>query len=302
MKRHTVNLRSTLVAIGGSAVKLLGIEKTDNRRMSIAALIVIVGFILMLPAQAQDSSAETKALDSTATQWSFQLAYQTMPDYHDDILSDGSPRPAGPTDYLQLRVVMPLAYDNFTILPRITLRHYENPQGESGIGNTEIFGLIIPKKWDWGTGRMGIGPLITLPGDPDVAKDEWGYGFAAAYVNSKGKWFYGVLMTQSWRSIDPRALPAGTSDTNPLGIAPIVNYRLGKGWYVSNGDQIIQYDWDSKEFKVPIGIRIGRVVLKEKGSWNYYFEYQTSLVYEDWPGPAVENSYRFNVTYTIPPF
>jgi hypothetical protein len=26
--------------------------------------------------------AETKALDSTATQWSFQLAYQTMPDYH----------------------------------------------------------------------------------------------------------------------------------------------------------------------------------------------------------------------------
>lgn len=69
---------------------------------------------------------------------------------------------------------MPLSYEKFTILPRITLRHYENPQGESGIGNTEVFGLIIPKSWDWGTGRMGIGPLITLPGDEEVAKyDSW---------------------------------------------------------------------------------------------------------------------------------
>ena len=93
----------------------------------------------------------------------------------------------------------------------MTLRHYENHQGESGIGNTEIFGLIIPKKWDWGTGRMGI------------------------------------------------------------------------GWYVSNGDQVIQYDRDSKELKAPLGIRIGRVLLKEKGFWNYYFEYQTSWIYEDWP-------------------
>ena len=29
---------------------------------------------------------ESMAMDSTATQWSFQFAYQVMPDYHDDIL------------------------------------------------------------------------------------------------------------------------------------------------------------------------------------------------------------------------
>lgn len=264
----------------------------------------LLGLTLISTARAQDDAgdAETKALDSTATQWSFQLAYQVMPDYHDDILDNGEPRRAGPTDYIQLRIVAPLPYENFTILPRVTLRHYENSQGQSGIGNTEIFGLIIPKNWDWGTGRMGIGPLITLPGNEKVAKDEWGYGFAAAWVNSKGNWFYGALATQSWQSIDPVALPAGSSDTNPLGIAPILNYRLGKGWYVSNGDMVIQYDWDSGEWKIPIGVRVGKVVLKEKGSWNYYFEYQTSAVYKDWSGPAVENSYRFNVTYTIPPF
>lgn len=273
-----------------------------NRLASLVAAAAMLVLMPVLSSYAEESDAETKALDSTATQWSFQLAYQVMPDYHDDILDNGQPRPAGPTDYIQLRIVAPLPFEKFTILPRVTLRHYENSQGQSGIGNTEIFGLIIPKKWDWGTGRMGIGPLVTLPGDKEVAKDEWGYGFAAAYVNGKGNWFYGVLMTQSWQSIDPQALPAGTSDTNPLGIAPIVNYRLGGGWYISNGDMVIQYDWDSRKFKIPLGVRFGRVLIKEKGSWNYYFEYQTSVVYENWPGPAVENSYRFNVTYTIPPF
>ena len=264
--------------------------------------LAAMALAVAVPARAQQDDAETKALDSTATQWSFQFAYQTMPDYHDDLLDSGQARPPGATDYLQARIVMPLPMENFTILPRITLRHYENGQGQSGIGNTEVFGLIIPKSWDWGSGRMGIGPLVTLPGNKDVARDEWGYGFAAAVVNASGNWFYGVLLTQSWRAIDPQALPAGTGDTNPLGIAPFLNYRLGGGWYVSNGDQVIQYDWDSKKFKIPLGVRIGKVSVREKGTWNYYFEYQTSAVYDSWPGSAVKNSYRFNVTYTIPAF
>ena len=122
---------------------------------------------------------------------------------------------------------------------------------------------------------MGIGPLITAPGNENVARDEWGYGIAAAAVNSKGKWFYGLLLTQSWRSINPQAQPPGTNDTNPLGIAPFLNYQLGGGWYVGNGDMIAQYDWDSGNFYLPIGVRVGKVTVKPKGSWNMYFEYQT---------------------------
>ena len=242
----------------------------------------------------------SKAMDSTATQWSFQGAYQIMPDYHNDTLDSGATRPAGATDYLQFRIVAPVVFDSFTLLPRVTFRHYENAQGQSGLGNTEIFGLIIPKSWDWGSGRTGIGPLITLPGDEQVARDEWGYGVAAAAVNSKGKWFYGLLLTQSWRSFDPNAQPAGTSDTNPLGIAPFLNYQMGGGWYIGNGDMVAQYDWNSKSFYLPIGVRVGKVFVKPKGSWNAYFEYQTSLIYKDWPGSAVENSYRLNLTYTMP--
>ena len=264
----------------------------------LAATVVLIGSNASLAQEGQDDVS--KALDSTATQWSLQTAYQVMPDYHSDELSPGNPRPPGPTDYLQLRILAPLVYEKFTILPRLTLRHYENSQGQSGIGNTEVFGLIIPKSWDWGTGRTGIGPLITLPGDEEVARDEWGYGVAAVVVNTRGNWFYGLLLTQSWRSIDPAALPAGTSDTNPLGLAPILNYQLGGGWYIGNGDMVAQYDWDSNKFYMPIGVRVGKVAVKPHGSWNVYFEYQTSLIYDDWPGAAVENSYRFNVTYTWP--
>ena len=268
------------------------------RRTLLAATVVLIGSNASLAQEGQDDVS--KALDSTATQWSLQTAYQVMPDYHSDEISPGNPRLPGPTDYLQLRILAPLVYEKFTILPRLTLRHYENSQGQSGIGNTEVFGLIIPKSWDWGTGRTGIGPLITLPGNEEVARDEWGYGVAAVVVNTRGNWFYGLLLTQSWRSIDPAALPAGSSDTNPLGLAPILNYQLGGGWYIGNGDMVAQYDWDSNKFYLPIGVRVGKVNVKPNGSWNFYFEYQTSLIYDDWPGPAIENSYRFNVTYTWP--
>ena len=172
--------------------------------------------------------------------------------------------------------------------------------GKNGFGNTELFGLIIPNFSNWGTGRAGIGPLVTMPGNPDVSKDEWGYGLAAAIVNNSGKFFYGILFTQSWRAIDPNNLPAGDSDTNPLGIAPFLNYRIANGWYVQTADLVIQYDWDSGNIYVPIGARLGKVLVFEKSSINIYYEYRTSMVYKDWPGAAVEHSHRFNVSYTIP--
>ena len=106
-------------------------------------------------AQDKEQDALTKAIDSTATQWSFQFAYQKMFDYKDDTLSNGMTRPAGADNYWQLRVVAPFVFNSFTLLPRLTLRHYEAPNGDDGWGNTELFGLIIPKSWDWGSGRTG---------------------------------------------------------------------------------------------------------------------------------------------------
>ena len=243
----------------------------------------------------------SQAMDATATQWSFQLAYQSMPDYHDDVV-DGVTRPAGLDNYVQLRVVAPIPLKSMTILPRLTFRHYENLNtGETGIGNTELFALIIPKITDWGSGRAGIGPMMTFPGNKYVAKDEFGYGFSAAIVNNSGQWFYGLLFTQSWRGIDPNTLPAGVSDANPLGIAPFLAYRFGStGLYLQTADMVALYDWNTKGFYLPVGARFGKVWVLEKASINLYGEYRTSAVYKDWQGPAVKNSYRINISYTMP--
>jgi hypothetical protein len=241
------------------------------------------------------------AMDATATQWSYQVAYQLMPDYYTDLVN-GNPRKAGLDNYLQIRVVAPIPLKKMTILPRLTIRHYEDVEaGKSGFGNTELFALIIPKATDWGNGRAGIGPLITAPGNPDVAKDEWGYGFAAAIVNNSGQWFYGLLFTQTWRGVDPNTLPAGTSDINPLGVAPFLAYRFGaSGMYLQTADLVALYDWNTKGFYLPVGARFGKVWVLDKASWNVYAEYKTSAVYKSWEGSAVKNSYRFNVSYTMP--
>ena len=59
---------------------------------------------------------------------SYQFAYQTMPDYHDGTV-DGQQRPEGATDFLQVRIVAPIALQKFTILPRLTFRHYYHLYG-----------------------------------------------------------------------------------------------------------------------------------------------------------------------------
>ena len=276
--------------------------------MSIIRIILITFFVFSFSSlfaqeesQEEEQSRESMAMDATATQWSYQVAYQLMPDYYNDDVN-GSPRKAGLDNYLQIRVVAPIPLKKMTILPRLTIRHYEDVEaGKSGFGNTELFALIIPKATDWGTGRAGIGPLITAPGDPDVAKDEWGYGFAAAIVNNSGQWFYGLLFTQTWRGVNPNTLPVGTSDINPLGIAPFLAYRFGtSGIYLQTADMVALYDWNTKGFYLPVGARFGKVWVLEKSSWNVYAEYKTSAVYKSWEGSAVKNSYRFNVSYTMP--
>ena len=204
----------------------------------------MLSIVLYSQEDEESQSRESMAVDATATQWSFQGAYQWMPDYDQDMINDSTVRPKGLDNYWQLRIVAPIPLKGFTILPRLTIRHYENLNTKkSGFGNTELFALIVPGITDWGSGRAGIGPLVTMPGDPDVAKDEWGYGLAAAIVNNSGNFFYGLLFTQSWRSVDPNTLPAGQSDTNPLGIAPFLNYRFGKtGLYVQTADIVALYE------------------------------------------------------------
>jgi hypothetical protein len=64
---------------------------------------------------------------------------------------------------------------------------------------------------------------------------------------------------------------------------------------------IISYDWESRKVYMPIGVRVGKVVpSKKSGSWNFYAEVATSLIYDNWPGAAKDTSIRLHITKTLP--
>lgn len=262
---------------------------------------IVVALAGVAPARAQEQSRESMAVDNTATQWSFEFAWQGMPEYYEDIV-DGQLRPTGDRGFFQTRFVAPIRpsqYFPLTILPRVTFRYAKNRNSEWGAKPTELFALLIFN--DWGTGRWGVGPLAETPAESiQFGSTHWSWGLSGAVVNRsmKDRLLYGLLFTQSWGQTDPSR--PNQIVANPLGISVFITYSLGRGWYVQNGEMEARYDWHLDEFYLPVALRVGRIVVHEKSSWNFYGEYQTSIIYDNWSRAAVKHQYRVNVSYTIP--
>ncbi len=278
-------------------------------RVSVAR--VLMGLLtLMLAGQrvtyGQEQSRESAALDNTAAAWSFQLAYQAMPEYRDDILSNGDTRPEGNKGWVQFRMVAPIKVAGVSVLPRLTARVSENKDGEWGISPTDVFALILP--FDWGTGRAGLGPDIVIPGSSKVGSSEWSYGLAGAVIQRlfNDRMMVGLLVQQTWGQRDVYDLSQGVptdeveQGANPLIINPFMNYQLGTGWYIGTNDLVAQYSWEFGGWKLPVGARLGYVIVNPSNSWNLYVEYATDLATDDWPGAAAKSKFRVNVAYSMP--
>jgi len=159
--------------------------------------------------------------------------------------------------------------------------------------------LIIPV--DWGTGRWGIGPQINFPADSaQLGTTAWRYGFATAVLQRafNDKVMCGLLIQQVWGETDPTR--PGAVVASPITIQPVLNYALPKFFYLNIGETAFSYNWHANAWLIPIGLRVGKLWVKEKSTWNFYVEYRRNLVYKDWPGSVARNMIRFNVSYTIP--
>ena len=274
----------------------------------IGALAIITATIASSPLAAQEQSRESMALDNTAAQWSLQFAYQGMLDYRQDTLASGQVRPEGNKGYFQFRMVAPISLGKVAILPRLTARVAENKDGEWGLSPTDLFALIVP--FQWSTGRAGIGPDVVFPGSEKVGSNEWAYGLAGAVIQRffNEKMMVGLLLQQTWGRRDVidlgQPIPTPTDSTeigaNPLVINPFVNFQLGGGWYVGTNDLQAQYSWEFKGWKLPVGARLGYVLVRPKNSWNFYVEYATEFATDDWPGAAAKHKVRLNASFTIP--
>ena len=258
------------------------------------------------PIEAQEQSRESAAVDATAAQWSFQFAYQGMLDYRSDTLANGLVRPEGNNGFFQYRMVAPVSLGSVSVLPRLTVRVAENKDGQWGFSPTDLFALIVPLQW--ATGRAGIGPDLVIPGSAKVGTDEWGYGLAGAIIQRffNDKLMVGLLLQQTWGRrdvVDPdQPVPTGSTETgaNPIVINPILSLQLSRGWYVASNDLAAQYSWEFGGWKVPVGARLGYVLVRPGASWNFYVEYATDFVTNDWPGAAPQHKIRLNASFMIP--
>jgi hypothetical protein len=272
------------------------------------ASVVLALAVTAAPVAAQEQSRESMALDNTAAQWSLQFAYQAMLDYRQDTLASGAVRPEGNQGFFQYRMVAPIPLGKVTILPRLTVRLSQNKDGEWGISPTDLFALIVP--FQWSTGRAGIGPDIVIPGSAKVGSNEWAYGLAGAVIQRffNEKMMVGLLLQQTWGQRDvvdlsqPIPTPTDSTETgaNPLVINPFINVQLGGGWYAGTNDLQAQYSWEFGGWKVPVGARLGYVLVRPKNSWNFYVEYATDFATDDWPGAAAKHKVRVNASFTIP--
>ncbi len=283
----------------------------------VAGVLSVFGVLALIawpgPVGAQEQSRESAVNDATAAQWSLQFAFQDMPSYRSDTLETGDVRPEGNQRFFQYRMVAPIPVGKIKILPRLTLRYTQNKDGEWGFSPTDLFALIVP--WEWATGRAGLGPDVVIPGSSKVGSSEWSYGIAGAVIQRflNDKLMVGLLVQQVWGKRDvvdigqpvegpPTVTPGEGTETgaHPLVINPFINFQLGKGWYLASNDLQAQHSWEFGGWKVPIGVRVGYVLVKPKGSWNFYVEYATEFATDDWLGPAAKNKIRANVTYVIP--
>lgn len=280
--------------------------QTLSRLIFVLGAVLLLRVALPLPALAQEQSRESAATDATASAWSFQFAYQAMPDYRQDALANGDLRPEGNKGYLQYRMVAPIQLGGVKILPRLTVRYSESAGGDWGFSPTDLFALVVP--FDWGTGRAGIGPDIVIPGSSKVGSSEWSFGLAGAVIQRffNDRLMVGLLLQQTWGRRDVYDLEQGVpideveTGANPLVINPILTLQLAKGWYVATNDLAAQYSWEFGGWKVPVGLRLGYVLVQPNASWNFYVEYASDLATDDYPGAAAKDKVRVNVSYAMP--
>ena len=248
-----------------------------------------------------ETTEEVNTNDPTAAAISVSFGWEFF-DWHEDEIEGGETRPPGNDNNFNSRIVMPLPAGTlgspWPIINRFSFANVEAAGGTSGSGNAEFISLFIPKTW--ATGKIGIGPALNLPADDkQFGANVWRYGFAGVALENSlaGRLMWGVLIRQVWGKTDSNSNKVLAS---PFALQPIAVYQLTDGWYLSNGESAIAYNWQKNEWLVPLGIRLGKTIKDRKGgTWNMYGEYRTNVVYKDWPGAAAKNIIRISASYTF---
>jgi hypothetical protein len=175
---------------------------------------------------------------------------------------------------LLLRPVVPFQTGSLNHIARATLPYVtDSPSGESGLGDTVIFDLIVFER-PWG--RFGVGPVMLLPTAADTAlgAEKWAAGPALGFVARRPSLMWG-LFSQNLISF------AGDEDRDEVKLSilqPILNVSLPNQWSVGASERNATYDWDKDVWtNLPLGLKVsklqrfGDLPVQLSGSYEYNF-------------------------------
>lgn len=144
-----------------------------------------------------------------------------------------------------------------------------------GIGDTKIFDLIIPSRYNWGT--WALGPLLSIPTATEntYGSGKWAVGgaFGLSLNNEKmGKWQADILL-EYLHSIAGKKT---RNDINEIELQPSITYHLNRGYYIET-EPVFQYNIENNLWDIPINLRFGKVLAINEHKYNVYIEPETTL-------------------------
>jgi hypothetical protein len=166
----------------------------------------------------------------------------------------------------------------------------------SGLGDSNVFATYL---FDTGNPSIsfGVGPILGLPtATGDIpSNDQWSAGVASIFFDSRSHVFQwgGILTYQHGFGSS-----ASGNDTNILALQPILMLQLGGGYYLRSVG-IWQFDLESNNYNVPIGMGIGRVIKTQKTVLNFFVEPQFTVMSRGAGQPEVQLFFGFNTQFVF---
>lgn len=166
----------------------------------------------------------------------------------------------------------------------------------SGLGDSNVFATYL---FDTGNPSIsfGVGPILGLPtATGDVpSNDQWSAGAASIFFDTRSDVFQwgGILTYQHGVGSS-----ASGNDTNVLAIQPILMLQLGGGYYLRSVG-IWQFDLESNNYHVPIGMGIGRVIKTQKTVLNFFVEPQFTVMSRGDSQPDTQLFVGFNIQFVL---
>ena len=143
--------------------------------------------------------------------------------------------------------------------------------GEAGLGDIAFDLAYAPKT---GAGSLfAFGLITSLPtATHDLGTDRWTLGPEVLIGKMTSKYVVGLFPNHQWDVGGP-----GKADVNLTTIQAFFTYLPGGGWNVGSGP-IMSYDWESKQWTLPLQVNAGKTVVFGGRPWklsvelNYYVD------------------------------